>query len=50
MNLGCLRDVLFRFVDAALDADASAVEANCAAAIPRPPAFVPVQPLPPGTP
>lgn len=50
MNLGCLRDVLFRFVDAALDADASAVEANCAAAIPRPPAFVPVQPVPPGTP
>jgi len=50
LKLGCLRDVLFRFIDAAQDADASAVDAGCAAAIPRPPAFVPVQLAPPGTP
>ncbi|MEN9396830.1 MAG: hypothetical protein RLZ81_1360, partial [Pseudomonadota bacterium] len=50
MNLGCMRDVLFRFIDAAQDADANAVDASCAAAIPHPAAFVPVQPAPQGTP
>jgi hypothetical protein len=37
-----MRDVLFRFVDAADDRDAAAVDTACAAALPRPPAFVPV--------
>ena len=40
MAIGCMRDVVFRFVDAASDADALAVDAGCAAKVPRPPAFV----------
>jgi len=43
MAIGCMRDALFRFVDAASDEDALKVEADCAKAIPRPPAFVPVR-------
>ena len=39
MGLGCMRDVLFRFVDAASDADALKVETGCATGIPRPPMF-----------
>jgi pimeloyl-ACP methyl ester carboxylesterase len=42
MAIGCMRDVLFRFIDAHSDEEALKVEADCAAAIPRPPAFVPV--------
>ncbi len=42
MNLGCMHDVLFRFIDASDDAAALAVDAGCASAVPRPPAFVPV--------
>ena len=34
--VGCMRDVVFRFVDAADDASALAVDASCAARIPRP--------------
>lgn len=44
MTLGCMRDVLFRFIDSAQDADALAVETQCAARIPRPPAFLPPTP------
>jgi pimeloyl-ACP methyl ester carboxylesterase len=44
MLQGCLRDVVFRFIDAADDAQALKVQADCAAKAPRPPAF-----LPPGT-
>ena len=40
MAIGCMRDVVFRFVDAATDADALAVDASCAAKVPRPSAFV----------
>lgn len=40
MTIGCMRDVVFRFVDAVGDADALAVDAGCAARVPRPPAFV----------
>ena len=39
MAIGCMRDVVFRFVDAADDAEALAVDAGCAASVPRPPAF-----------
>jgi alpha-beta hydrolase superfamily lysophospholipase len=39
--LPCMRDVLFRFVDAASDDEAQKLDAACAAAIPRPGAFVP---------
>ena len=42
MSIGCMRDVVFRFIDAATDAQALAVDASCAGAIPRPPAFVSV--------
>lgn len=42
LQLGCLRDAVHRFIDAADDAEALKVEAGCAASVPRPPAFVPV--------
>lgn len=38
---GCMRDVVFRFIDAAEDAQAFLVDADCAVLAPRPPAFVP---------
>ena len=44
MGIGCVRDVMFRFVDAADDATALAVDALCVADIPRPPVFEPVNP------
>ncbi len=44
MAIGCMRDVLFRFIDAEGNPAAMQVDANCAQAIPRPPAFVPVGP------
>lgn len=59
MSLGCMRDVLFRFVDAASDEDALALDVGCAKAIPRPPAFQALRPpapaasavtVPPATP
>jgi pimeloyl-ACP methyl ester carboxylesterase len=39
MSIGCMRDVVFRFIDSPADADALAVDASCAARVPRPPAF-----------
>ena len=39
MGLACMRDALYRFVDAASDDDALKVDADCARAIPRPPMF-----------
>ncbi len=42
MGLGCVRDLIYRFVDAADDRDAGAVDASCAAKLPRPPAFQPL--------
>ncbi len=42
MSIGCMRDVVFRFIDAESDADALAVDAGCAANLPRPPAFQPL--------
>jgi pimeloyl-ACP methyl ester carboxylesterase len=42
LGIGCLRDVVYRFIDAVDDRDALAVEAGCAAGIPRPPVFRPV--------
>ena len=41
MGLPCMRDVLFRFIDADSDALALKVDTACAAHIPRPPAFMP---------
>jgi len=42
LGIGCVRDVVFRFIDANEDRDALAVDAACAAAVPRPPAFRPI--------
>jgi alpha-beta hydrolase superfamily lysophospholipase len=42
MAIGCMRDVVFRFIDAATDDEALKVDADCARQIPRPAAFVPV--------
>jgi alpha-beta hydrolase superfamily lysophospholipase len=42
LSLGCIRDVVFRFIDAPTDAEALQVKADCARDIPRPPAFVPL--------
>ena len=44
MSLGCMADVVYRFVDVERDADALVLDAGCATGVPRPPAFVPVQP------
>ena len=44
MAIGCLRDVVFRFIDAADERAALAVDASCVASIPRPPAFRPIEP------
>ncbi|MEI8267883.1 MAG: alpha/beta fold hydrolase [Betaproteobacteria bacterium] len=40
MLQGCLRDLVFRFIDAPDDAAAQRVDAGCAQRVPRPPAFV----------
>lgn len=42
MQIGCMRDLVYRFIDAETDAAALALDAACAAAIPRPPVFAPV--------
>jgi alpha-beta hydrolase superfamily lysophospholipase len=42
MAMGCMRDVIFKFIDAPSDDAALKVDADCARAIPRPRAFVPV--------
>lgn len=42
LAVGCMRDVLYRFVDAETDSEALQVDTTCAQAIPRPPAFEPV--------
>ncbi len=39
MALGCMRDVLYRFVEAASDDEALQTDAACATGIPRPPMF-----------
>jgi pimeloyl-ACP methyl ester carboxylesterase len=43
MSVGCMRELLFRFIDAKTDAAALPQDAACAIRIPRPPAFQPVQ-------
>ncbi len=39
MALNCMRDVLYRFVDAASDDEALKVDATCVGSVPRPPMF-----------
>jgi len=42
LGIGCARDLLFRFIDAADDASAAAVDAGCLKNIPRPGVFRPI--------
>lgn len=44
MAVGCMRDVVFRFIMAPNDAEALPQDAGCAVRIPRPGPFLPVQP------
>jgi pimeloyl-ACP methyl ester carboxylesterase len=44
MGIGCMRDVLYRFVDAPSDEEALKVDAGCVTSIPRPPMFALPQP------
>jgi pimeloyl-ACP methyl ester carboxylesterase len=44
IGIGCMRDVLFRFIDAEPAADALKVDTTCVEGIPRPPAFQPIRP------
>lgn len=41
--VGCMRDLLFRFIDAKTDAAALPQDGSCATRIPRPTAFQPIQ-------
>jgi hypothetical protein len=41
MSVGCMRDVIYKFIDTEDDAAALKVQADCAAAVPRPLAFQP---------
>jgi pimeloyl-ACP methyl ester carboxylesterase len=43
LGIACMRDVLFRFVDAEADGDALAVDVGCARNVPRPPAYRPIE-------
>jgi pimeloyl-ACP methyl ester carboxylesterase len=47
LGIACLRDAVFRFVDAVDDDQALKVDADCARLMPRPPAFIPVSARPP---
>jgi hypothetical protein len=42
MAIGCTRDLVYRFIDTTDDKEATAVDASCVKAIPRPPAFAPI--------
>ena len=46
MAIACLRDAVDRFIEAPQDADALRVDLDCAARLPRPPAFQPPLPTP----
>jgi pimeloyl-ACP methyl ester carboxylesterase len=46
MAIGCMRDVLYRFVDAPTDDEALKVDAACVTSIPRPPMFASPMPGP----
>jgi pimeloyl-ACP methyl ester carboxylesterase len=43
LSVPCMRDVLFRFIDAEEDAQALKVDAGCAKNMPRPPAYRPLE-------
>ena len=43
-GIACMRDAVFHFINAATDVEAHAVDMGCAANVPRPLAFQPLQP------
>ena len=43
MNVGCMRDVIYKFIDSEADDAALKVDTTCANAVPRPPAFEPLR-------
>jgi hypothetical protein len=45
MYVGCMGDAVYRFIVAATEAQALPQDVACATGIPRPPAFVPIQPM-----
>lgn len=47
-TVGCMNEVLFRFIDAKLNTTALPQDASCATKIPRPNVFVPARPSLPG--
>jgi hypothetical protein len=47
LGSGCVPDLLYRFIDAADEAQALALDAACITGIPRPGAFVPPPPQAP---
>ena len=44
LGIGCARDLLYRFIDAADDAAATTIDASCLKNIPRPGVFRPIDP------
>jgi pimeloyl-ACP methyl ester carboxylesterase len=42
LGVGCVPDLLYRFIDATEDAAATALDTSCIKAIPRPGVFIPV--------
>jgi hypothetical protein len=42
MSIGCMSDVVYRFVNAAADDEALAVDTQCVKGIPRPTVIVPI--------
>jgi hypothetical protein len=42
MSIPCMRDVVYRFIDAVEDKDALAVDAGCVKNVPRPLAYQPM--------
>jgi pimeloyl-ACP methyl ester carboxylesterase len=42
LGIGCTRDLLYRFIDAADDQAATAIDTSCVKAIPRPGVFIPM--------
>jgi hypothetical protein len=50
MSVGCMRDVLFRFIDAPEAKEALSVDTRCVESLPRPPAFQPVRARPVASP
>jgi pimeloyl-ACP methyl ester carboxylesterase len=42
LAIGCARDLLYRFIDTADDAAATAIDASCVKRVPRPSVFIPI--------